>query len=82
MGKNMHAIEFEATAYKHKLDLPKNISDGTQLRVLLLMDEKNSSNPIQKQIRRKPSPILKGTVIINGDLLEPISSEDDWDALK
>ena len=36
---------------------------------------------MRAEVRRKPSPKLKGTLII-GDLMLPAVPEEDWDALK
>ncbi len=32
----MHAIEFEATAHQHTIQLPDSVPDGVRLRVLIL----------------------------------------------
>lgn len=40
----MRAIEIEATVEQHSIRLPESIPDGTQLRVLLLLEEPPSSS--------------------------------------
>jgi hypothetical protein len=75
----MQAIEFEATAQGHKLNLPENIADGTELRVLLLMkDNIEPVNTIEKKYRQ-PHPDIKGKIKINGDIFES-SPSSDWDS--
>lgn len=40
----MQAIEFEATTFQHTIRVPDDIPDGVTLRVLLLVDDKNTNN--------------------------------------
>jgi hypothetical protein len=79
----MQAIEFEAVAQHHTLRLPDQVPDGIRLRVLVLMDEDiddASAKPVVRP-RRKPSPQLAGSAVMQDDLLKPAAPEDDWNAL-
>jgi hypothetical protein len=76
----MRAFEFQAMAHEHLLRLPDTIPDGVPLRVLLLLDEDVLS--ANRQVRRKPSPKLAGTVTMQDDLMAPAIPADDWDALQ
>ena len=80
----MRAIEFETIAQHHSLRLPDQVPDGVKLRVLVLIDEKNpkaiSAEPPGTRPRRKPSPMLAGSVVMHDDLLVPAAPEDDWNA--
>jgi len=40
-----------------------------------------SNEDAATEIRRRPSPKLKGTLIV-GDIMSPAVQEEDWDALK
>jgi len=80
----MQAIEFEAVARDHTLQLPDQVPEGIKLRVLVLMEDeghKAAAEP-SRQPRRKPSPALTGSVVMHDDLVAPAVPEDDWQALR
>jgi hypothetical protein len=82
----MQAIEFETIAQHHSLRVPDQVPDGVKLRVLVLIDEKTpqavSVELSGTKPRRKPSPLLAGSVVMQDDLLAPAASETDWNALQ
>ena len=49
--------------------------------VMSVEDTVMSSEDGTAEVRRKPSPKLKGTRII-GDIMSPAVPEEDWDVLK
>jgi len=51
--------------------LPPNIN----LEVIFLLLDRRFIT----QVERQPPPILKGSVTISDDLLEPIMSDEEWD---
>ena len=75
----MQAIEFKAIAKQQMLRIPENIPDGTQLRVLLLLDDVEESQ--KNKLRRKPSKKLIGSVTMSDDLTAPAVSANEWDVL-
>lgn len=75
----MQAIEFKAIAKQQMLRIPENIPDGTQLRVLLLLDDVEESQ--KNKVRRKPSKKLIGSVTMSDDLTAPAVSANEWDVL-
>ena len=82
----MRAIEFETIAQHHSPQLPDQVPDGVKLRVLVLIDEEStkavSTEPPGTRPRRKPSPMLAGSVVMHDDLLVPAAPEDDWNAVQ
>lgn len=61
------------------LKLPESFkAQRVEVIVMLAAEE---DRPAQKAPRRSPSPRLKGTRII-GDIMLPVVSENDWDALQ
>ncbi|MHB1592384.1 MAG: hypothetical protein ACYCTW_12785 [Sulfuricella sp.] len=48
---------------------------------MLVEDAVMSSEDGAAEVRRRPSPKLKGTRII-GDIMSPAVPEEDWDVLK
>ena len=75
----MQAIEFKAIAKQQMLRIPENIPDGTQLRVLLLLDDVEESQ--KNKVRRKPSKKLIGSVTMSDDLTAPAVTANEWDVL-
>ncbi len=44
-------------------------------------EEVMSGEAVAEEVRRRPSPKLKGTRII-GNIMSPVVPEEDWDVLK
>lgn len=60
----------------HPPDLPPN----SHLEVIFLILEKK--NESQEAGRRKPSPVIRGTGRILGDIISPAVPPEDWDVLQ
>ena len=57
----MQAIEFEAIAHQHTINIPDTVPDGVMLRVLLLLDENTHSppKPSEQTVNDKEGEALK-----------------------
>lgn len=78
----MEVLRFVAEPVNHQLviDLPPSL-DHQRLEVIVKPAADNVS-PVVSRGRRKPSPLLAGSVILADDLIAPAVIEEDWDALK
>lgn len=81
----MQAIEFETTAQHQTIQLPKEVPEGVNLRVLILLEDPSSSALAtggSGQESNRPSPRLAGSVTMADDLMQPAVPESDWNALR
>ena len=80
----MEAMRLFAEPINHQLviDLPPSLE---HCRLEIIVMPAASSEPLiapLHQRRRKPSPLLAGTVQIKDNLIDPAVPETDWDAVK
>jgi hypothetical protein len=78
----MEALRLIAKANNHQLviDLPPSMDDCV-LEVIVL-PARSEQIPAMSERRRRPSPMLAGTVGLKDDLLAAAIPETDWDALQ
>ena len=73
-------IIVEPTNQQVTIDLPPEMNSK---RVeIIVLPAGNDSPSTQQETRRKPSPMLAGTVIFSDDLIAPPVAEEDWDSWK
>lgn len=68
------------------IKLPETVSLGRHELVIVLEEDTTAENTMIREdvlteIRRRPSPKLKGTRIL-GDIMSPAVPETDWDVLQ
>jgi hypothetical protein len=56
----MRAIELEATVEQHAIRLPESIPDGTQLRVLLLLEDSPPAPADDADLKRLLAGLTEG----------------------
>lgn len=56
----MRAIELEATVEQHAIRLPESIPDGTQLRVLLLLEDSPEPSADAADLKRLLAGLTEG----------------------
>jgi len=78
----MDALRLIAKPHNHQLviDLPSSMDDC--LVEVIVLPARADQIPAMSGQRRKPSPMLAGTVGLKDDLLVPAVPETDWDALQ
>lgn len=79
----MEALRLIAKPNNHQLliDLPPGMDDCL-LEVIVLPAAGTDAAPAASVRRRRPSPMLAGTVSLKDNLLAPATPETDWDALQ
>lgn len=79
----MQALRYVTESVNHQvvIQLPPEL-DRQRLEIIVLPLGENM--PAQSAIpaRRKPSPLLDGSVVMADDLIAPAAPEEDWEALK
>lgn len=77
----MQALRYVTESVNHQviIQLPPEL-DCQRLEIIVLPLGENI--PAQTAIRRKPSPLLAGSVVMADDLIVPAAPEEAWDALK
>lgn len=79
----MQALRYVTESVNHQvvIQLPPEL-DCQRLEIIVL--PLGGNMPIQSavQTRRKPSPLLAGSVVMADDLIAPAVPEEDWEALK
>lgn len=79
----MRALRFvmESVNQQIVIQLPPEL-DHQRLEVIVL--PAGEDMPAQGVVsgRRKPSPLLAGSVVMADDLIAPAAPEEDWNALK
>ena len=70
----------ETTNHQVTIDLPPGMGAKRLEIIVLPADNELPSTPTGQ--RRKPSPLLRGTVVLRDDLITAPIPEEDWDALK
>lgn len=63
------------------LRLPASFKAKLVEVIVMPVDEADASEYGAAEVRRTPSPKLKGTRII-GNIMSPVVPEEDWDVLK
>lgn len=80
----MEAMRLFAEPINHQLviDLPPSL-ERCRLEIIV-MPAASADQSIAPALspRRKPSPLLAGTVQLKDNLIDPACPETDWDALK
>ena len=80
----MRVLRFVTESVNHQvvIQVPPEF-DYQRLEVILLPagEEAAPVLGVPRQ-RRKPSPLLAGSVVLHDDLIAPAVPEEDWDALK
>jgi len=79
----MIALRFVTESVNHQvvIHLPPEL-DYQRLEVIVLPVGENTPAQSAVPVRRKPSPMLAGSVVMADDLISPAAPEEDWDALK
>lgn len=79
----MQALRYVTESVNHQviIQLPPEL-DCQRLEIIVL--PLGESMPIQStiQTRRKPSPLLAGSIVMADDLTAPAVPNEDWEALK
>lgn len=80
----MEALRLFAEPINHQLviDLPPSL-EHCRLEIIVMPAASADQNrtPVLPR-RRKPSPLLAGTVQLKDNLIDPAVPETDWDAVK
>jgi len=79
----MQALRFVTESVNHQIviQLPPEL-DHQKLEVIVLPVGSNMPSQTSALTRRKPSPLLAGSVVMADDLIAPAVPERDWTALK
>ena len=79
----MRALRFVTESVNHQvvIQVPPEF-DHQRLEVIVLPAGEDVPAPGVPRPRRKPSPLLAGSVALHDDLIAPAVPEEDWDALK
>ncbi|MDO9225996.1 MAG: hypothetical protein Q8M09_20035 [Pseudomonadota bacterium] len=80
----MEAMRLFAEPINHQLviDLPPSL-ERCRLEIIVMPAASADQNMVTVlPRRRKPSPLLAGTVQLKDNLIDPAVSETDWDAVK
>lgn len=79
----MQALRYVTESVNHQvvISLPPEL-DCQRLEIIVLPLEGKMSLQSKTTSRRKPSPLLAGSVVMADDLISPAAPEGDWDALK
>jgi len=81
-NKFMEALRLIAETTNHQvtIDLPPGM-DAKRVEIIVLPAD-NELPATPTGARRKASQLLRGTVVLQDDLITPPTPEEDWDALK
>ncbi|MEO5332365.1 MAG: hypothetical protein H7839_10110 [Magnetococcus sp. YQC-5] len=71
---------YEAIVDHGKIEWLSGPPSGDRLRVVVVVEQPVSVTPAPPRKRRLPPPELKDSVKYLGDLLEPVISEEEWEA--
>ncbi|MEO5350317.1 MAG: hypothetical protein H7836_11810 [Magnetococcus sp. YQC-3] len=71
---------YEAILDHGKVEWLSGPPPGEYLRVVVVVEQPGSVAPAPPRKRRIPPPELKDSVKCLGDLLEPVISEEEWEA--
>ncbi|WP_044406221.1 hypothetical protein [Thiomicrospira microaerophila] len=77
----MYAIEFETVVRDHLIRLPNDVPEDCPVKVLVLYETPFKKMVVNKK-KRKPHPMLKGTVKSAADLMSSALPSKDWAMLK
>jgi len=79
----MQALRFVTESVNHQvvIQVPPEL-DHQKLEVIVLPVGENMPAQGAAPTRRKPSPLLAGSVVMADDLIAPAVPEQDWNALK
>jgi hypothetical protein len=79
----MQALRYVTESVNHQvvIQLPPEL-DCQRLEIIVLPLGENIPAQTAISARRKPSPLLAGSVVMADDLIAPAVPEEDWDVLK
>lgn len=79
----MQALRYVTESINHQviIQLPPEL-DCQRLEIIVLPLGENIPAQTAIPARRKPSPLLAGSVVMTDDLIVPAAPEEAWDALK
>ncbi|MDD2723218.1 MAG: hypothetical protein PHH59_04235 [Methylovulum sp.] len=77
----MQAIEFETTIQQQQIHIPEHLTDGTPVRVLLLLDNQHTSNQDVNEKDWKSLLSAMPNVGEDEDFLRPLDQgrDESWD---